>query len=64
MRVFFKPCINGEGVELVAEASGCDVGAGGEGGRKGVMVWSEMIGRVNLVEEVKSIQELVGTSTV
>lgn len=52
-------------MELSAEDEGVlDVGAGSEGGGKGVVVWSEKMGGVNMVKEVESTVELAATSEI
>lgn len=45
----------GLGVDLVARRSVAQVGAGGEGGGEGVVVWLEMGGGMDLKEELEGL---------
>lgn len=59
MGVGFEPGTDGVGVDLSSCGGGVVVGGGGEGGGEGVVVRPEVVGRVDLLEEMEGIRVIV-----
>lgn len=55
MRVGFEPCFDGVRMELASHGGVAEVGAGGEGGGERVVVGTEAVGGVEVVEEVEGV---------
>lgn len=59
MGVGFEPGPDGVGLDLSSCSGGVVVGSRGEGGGEGVVVRPEVVGRVDLLEEMEGIGVIV-----
>ncbi|KAK4426437.1 hypothetical protein Salat_1412300 [Sesamum alatum] len=60
----FQPRLNGVGVELGTDSSLLEVGTSSEGGRDSVVVRFQVVGQVNLSEQMEGIRELTAMNEV